>query len=59
MQGAMYTFPQIRLPNKAVEAAKAEGKPADTFYCLALLDSTGVVRRLRLILLAPPPVLAD
>ena len=38
----MYTFPQIRLPAKAVEAAKAAGKQPDTFYCLALLDATGV-----------------
>lgn len=42
-EGALYVFPQIRLPAKAVEAAKAAGKSADTFYCLALLENTGVV----------------
>ncbi|KAJ5515642.1 hypothetical protein N7527_007202 [Penicillium freii] len=41
-QGAMYLFPTINLPAKAVEAATAEGRPADEFYCLALLDATGV-----------------
>jgi len=41
-QGAMYAFPQIRLPKKAVEAAKAAGKVPDVFYCLAMLDATGV-----------------
>lgn len=41
-QGAMYTFPQIRLPKKAVDAATAAGKQPDVFYCLAMLDATGV-----------------
>ena len=38
----MYLFPTIHLPAKAVEAAKAEGRAADEFYCLALLEDTGV-----------------
>lgn len=42
-EGALYAFPRIRLPEKAVAAAKAAGKPADTFYCLELLDATGIV----------------
>ncbi|KAJ5225579.1 hypothetical protein N7468_006804 [Penicillium chermesinum] len=41
-QGAMYLFPKIELPAKAVEAAKAENRAADEFYCLRLLDATGV-----------------
>ncbi|KAG2417435.1 hypothetical protein HFD88_008654 [Aspergillus terreus] len=41
-QGAMYLFPTITLPPKAVEAAKAENRAADEFYCLRLLDATGV-----------------
>ncbi|KAB8073876.1 pyridoxal phosphate-dependent transferase [Aspergillus leporis] len=41
-QGAMYLFPTITLPPKAIEAAKAENRAADEFYCLALLDATGV-----------------
>lgn len=42
VQGALYAFPQITLPEKAIAAAKAAGKPADTFYCLAMLDATGI-----------------
>lgn len=38
----MYLFPTIKLPAKAVEAAKAEKRAADEFYCLRLLDATGV-----------------
>ncbi|KAJ6135090.1 hypothetical protein N7512_000250 [Penicillium capsulatum] len=41
-QGAMYLFPTINLPAKAVEAAKAENRAADEFYCMRLLDATGV-----------------
>ena len=41
-EGAMYSFPNITMPPKALEAAKKEGKPADTFYCLKLLESTGI-----------------
>ncbi|KAJ5720853.1 uncharacterized protein N7483_008787 [Penicillium malachiteum] len=41
-QGAMYLFPTINLPSKAVEAAQSESRAADEFYCLALLDATGV-----------------
>ncbi|EAW06504.1 putative alanine aminotransferase [Aspergillus clavatus NRRL 1] len=41
-QGAMYLFPSITLPAKAMEAAAAEGRTADEFYCLRLLDATGV-----------------
>lgn len=42
VEGAMYAFPHITLPQKAVEAAAAAGKPADTFYCLKLLEATGI-----------------
>jgi alanine transaminase len=42
-EGALYVFPRVRLPAKAVAAAAAAGKAADTFYCLALLDATGIV----------------
>jgi alanine transaminase len=41
-KGSMYLFPSINLPPKAVEAAKAGGHAADEFYCLKLLDATGV-----------------
>ncbi|KAJ3702546.1 hypothetical protein LUZ61_006251 [Rhynchospora tenuis] len=42
-EGAMYLFPQVRLPQKAIEAAKAAKKAPDAFYALSLLESTGVV----------------
>lgn len=43
VEGALYAFPQVRLPPKAIQAAKEAGKNADTFYALALLDATGIV----------------
>jgi len=42
-EGALYAFPQLALPARAVAAARAAGKQPDTFYCLALLDATGIV----------------
>lgn len=42
-EGAMYSFPNIVMPEKALEAAKQQGKPADAFYCLALLEDTGIL----------------
>jgi len=41
-EGAMYTFPQIRLPAKAISAAQAAGKAPDAYYALALLAATGI-----------------
>ena len=42
-QGAMYLFPRIRLPKRAIDAAQQAGKQADAFYSLAMLNATGVV----------------
>jgi alanine transaminase len=41
-QGAMYIYPTIHVPEKAVEAAKKEGRTPDEFYCMRLLEATGV-----------------
>jgi alanine transaminase len=41
-QGSMYLFPTINLPAKAAEAAKADGRTPDEFYCMRLLEATGV-----------------
>lgn len=41
-QGSMYLFPTIKLPAKAIEAAKAEGRTPDEFYAMRLLESTGI-----------------
>ena len=38
----MYLFPLINLPEKAIKAAKDAGKSPDEFYCLRLLDRTGI-----------------
>lgn len=40
-EGAMYAFPRIHLPPKAIAAAKAAGKQPDVFYCLKLVEATG------------------
>ncbi|XP_062537364.1 alanine aminotransferase 1-like [Armigeres subalbatus] len=42
VQGAMYAFPQIRLPQKAIEAAKKAGQAPDVFYAFQLLEQTGI-----------------
>jgi alanine transaminase len=41
-QGSMYLFPTIKLPAKVTEAAAAEGRTPDEFYCMRLLEATGV-----------------
>nr|AIT69914.1 alanine transaminase [Punctaria latifolia] len=41
--GALYAFPRIRLSNKAKLAAEAQGVPADEYYCLKILDESGIV----------------
>jgi alanine transaminase len=41
-QGSMYLFPTIRLPAGAAEAAAKEGRTPDEFYCMRLLEATGV-----------------
>ncbi len=42
-EGAMYAFPRITIPRRAVELAKAEGHAPDAWYCLQLLARTGMV----------------
>ncbi|CAM9364393.1 unnamed protein product [Choristocarpus tenellus] len=41
-EGALYSFPRIRLPEGAMQAAAAAGKKPDVFYCLELLSETGI-----------------
>jgi alanine transaminase len=36
-EGAMYLFPQIDMPEKAIAKAKELGKPADVMYALEML----------------------
>ena len=42
-EGALYLFPRIELPIKAIAAAREVGCPPDEFYALKLLDATGLV----------------
>ncbi|TMW68812.1 hypothetical protein Poli38472_006280 [Pythium oligandrum] len=42
-EGAMYTFPKITLPAKAVEIAAQNAMAPDAFYCMEMLDQTGIV----------------
>ncbi|CAI9300271.1 unnamed protein product [Lactuca saligna] len=39
---SMYSFPQIKLPPKVIEVATSAGKVPDVFYCLKLLEDTGI-----------------
>lgn len=43
IDGAMYAFPTITLPQKAVTAAASMGVAADAMYCMGLLEATGIV----------------
>jgi len=40
--GAMYAFPRIHLPEKAVQHAASLGQAADFLYCIELLEETGI-----------------
>ncbi|KAJ3315356.1 hypothetical protein HDV04_003749 [Boothiomyces sp. JEL0838] len=41
-QGAMYLFPQVKLPAKAVAAAVIKDQDPDSMYAMDLLNATGV-----------------
>jgi len=41
-EGAMYAFPRIEIPEKAIEKAKEMGTTPDNLYCLSLLNETGI-----------------
>ncbi|CAN0390431.1 unnamed protein product [Lampetra planeri] len=42
VQGAMYAFPRIALPARALQEAAAAGVAPDMFYCMRLLEETGI-----------------
>jgi alanine transaminase len=42
VRGAMYAFPKIELPPKAIEVAKSLGIAPDMYYCLRFLEEQGV-----------------
>lgn len=41
-EGAMYAFPRVEIPAKAVTQAEENGMTPDTMYCLSLLEETGI-----------------
>jgi len=43
VDGAMYAFPSLTLPEKAKAAARSKGQQPDEFYCFEMLEETGVV----------------
>lgn len=43
IEGAMYAFPSINLPEKACAAAREKGMEPDAMYCSELLEHTGIV----------------
>lgn len=42
IQGAMYSFPSVTMPEKFVASCRAEGKESDAVYCMELLNAKGV-----------------
>ncbi|XP_034385461.1 alanine aminotransferase 2 [Cyclopterus lumpus] len=42
VQGAMYAFPQIFIPPRAIQEAQSRSLAPDMLYCLKLLEETGI-----------------
>ncbi|KAF3822857.1 hypothetical protein GH733_008231 [Mirounga leonina] len=42
VQGAMYSFPRVQLPPRAVQRAQELGLAPDMFFCMSLLEETGI-----------------
>ncbi|XP_058132185.1 alanine aminotransferase 1 isoform X2 [Dasypus novemcinctus] len=42
VQGAMYSFPSVHLPPRAVQRAQELGLAPDMFFCMRLLEETGI-----------------
>nr|ALB24939.1 alanine aminotransferase [Pseudokeronopsis rubra] len=43
IQGAMYGFPRIHLTQSAIKAAKEQGVQPDFFYCMQMVNETGIM----------------
>ena len=41
-EGAMYAFPRVELPPKAIDEATKQEMTPDTLYALSLLEETGI-----------------
>ncbi|CAF1125354.1 unnamed protein product [Rotaria sp. Silwood1] len=42
VMGAMYAFPRVEIPEKAIQHAKSKNMAPDAFYCFQLLEKTGI-----------------
>lgn len=42
VQGAMYAFPKVEIPPKAIAAAKAKNQDPSAFYAFELLETSGI-----------------
>ncbi|EJW73479.1 hypothetical protein WUBG_15616, partial [Wuchereria bancrofti] len=42
VQGSMYAFPRIEMPQKAIDKAKSLNQEADFFYAMELLENSGI-----------------
>eukprot|EP00071_Canis_lupus_P048667 XP_022282224.1 alanine aminotransferase 1 [Canis lupus familiaris] len=42
VQGAMYSFPRVQLPPRAVQRAQELSLAPDMFFCMRLLEETGI-----------------
>ena len=38
----MFAFPRVEIPCKAIEYAKSKDMTPDNFYCVELLENTGI-----------------
>ncbi|XP_022613665.1 alanine aminotransferase 1-like [Seriola dumerili] len=43
VEGGAFAFPRVYLPPKAIQKAKEVGMKPDTFYCMRLLEETGLL----------------
>ena len=43
IEGAMYAFPLIELPEKIIKKARELKMEPDYYYCLSLLENTGLI----------------
>ncbi|XP_040211028.1 alanine aminotransferase 2-like [Rana temporaria] len=43
IQGALYAFPCIQIPERAISLAQEQGQAPDVFFCHLLLEETGIL----------------
>ncbi|KAM4688726.1 alanine aminotransferase 2-like [Discoglossus pictus] len=43
IQAALYSFPRIQIPDRAIKLAEEKGQEPDVFFCHCLLEETGIV----------------